>query len=111
MTEEQTDWRNGLREMSLALAHTKDADLIERFFESLLTKSEIEELAKRWELVKLIAEGHSQRAIAKELGLSLCKITRGSKELKKEDSAFAEMLRICKRVELQSRKKNPPKDL
>jgi TrpR family trp operon transcriptional repressor len=33
-----------------------------------------------------------QRKIAEELGLSLCKITRGSRELKKEGSAFRVLL-------------------
>jgi TrpR family trp operon transcriptional repressor len=31
---------------------------------------------------------HSQRGIAKDLGISLCKITRGFRELKKPNSAF-----------------------
>jgi len=34
----------------------------------------------------------AQRKIAEELGLSLCKITRGSRELKKEGSAFKALL-------------------
>ena len=51
-------------------------------------------VTKRWELVKLIDDGMSQRNIAKELGLSLCKITRGSRELKKENSAFKRMIGI-----------------
>jgi TrpR family trp operon transcriptional repressor len=34
----------------------------------------------------------SQRKIAEELGMSLCKITRGSKELQKRDSAFKTVL-------------------
>ena len=32
--------------------------------------------------------GKSQRAIARELGLSLCKITRGAKYARDEDSLF-----------------------
>jgi len=40
----------------------------------------------------------SQRNIAKDLGLSLCNITRGSKELKKEDSPFAVMIEEYKKL-------------
>jgi TrpR family trp operon transcriptional repressor len=80
-----------IAEMSRALAGA-DASLIEDFLYSLLTPSEADEMAKRWALVKRIAEGIPQRDIAKELGLSLCKITRGSRELKKEDSSFKRML-------------------
>ncbi|HPN10625.1 MAG TPA: Trp family transcriptional regulator, partial [Spirochaetota bacterium] len=43
-------------------------------------------------LVKLLHEGMSQRKIAERLGLSLCKITRGSRELKKSRSPFKAML-------------------
>jgi TrpR family trp operon transcriptional repressor len=34
----------------------------------------------------------SQRKIAERLGMSLCKITRGSRELKKNGSAFKRVL-------------------
>jgi TrpR family trp operon transcriptional repressor len=86
------DTLTSLQEMSKVLAHTQDPELIQDFLLSLHTESEIDEIAKRWELVKLLDEGMSQRQIAKKLGLSLCKITRGSKELKKENSSFAEMI-------------------
>jgi TrpR family trp operon transcriptional repressor len=80
-----------IAEMSRALAGA-DAALVENFLYSLFTPSEADEIAKRWALVKRIAEGVPQRDIAKELGLSLCKITRGSRELKKEASSFKRML-------------------
>ena len=88
-----------LREMSTTLAHTDDADVIEDFFLSILTPSEQDTISARWELVKLIDQGVSQRKIAEMLGLSLCKITRGSKELKKENSAFARMIHAFRQVE------------
>ena len=81
-----------LKEISEALAGTDDAALIARFLRSLLTPTELAEIASRWELVKRLEKGHSQRRIAAELGLSLCKITRGARELKKRDSAFRAML-------------------
>ena len=80
-----------LAEMSRALSGA-DASLVQDFLYSLLTPSEADEIAKRWALVKRIAEGIPQRDIAKELGLSLCKITRGSRELKKDGSPFKRML-------------------
>jgi TrpR family trp operon transcriptional repressor len=83
---------SNIAEMSKALAKTKDSDLIEEFLHSLLTTSEVDEIAKRWALVKDLARGVPQREIAGSLGLSLCKITRGSRELKKDNSAFRRML-------------------
>ncbi|MBN2049833.1 MAG: helix-turn-helix domain-containing protein [Spirochaetales bacterium] len=94
MSHDTNDDREALKELSATLARVDDPSLIQAFFECLLTPSEIHEMASRWALVKLIDEGWSQRAIAQELGLSLCKITRGSRELKKENSAFARMIEI-----------------
>jgi TrpR family transcriptional regulator, trp operon repressor len=83
-----------LSEMARALS-SADPGLIEEFLYSLFTSSEADEIAKRWALVKQIAVGRPQREIAKDLGLSLCKITRGSRELKKESSAFKRMLGLA----------------
>ncbi len=81
-----------IREMSETLAKADNPDLIERFLPCLLTENELQEVASRWALVKLIDQGVSQRKIATDLGLSLCKITRGSRELKKDDSPFKSMI-------------------
>lgn len=79
-------------EIASALASIDDADLISGFLKSILTESEVDEVSSRWELVKLLDEGMSQRKISDKLGLSLCKITRGSKELKKDPSFFRIMI-------------------
>jgi len=83
-----------LNELSKALAAADDPALIKSFLESLLTENEVADISSRWTLVRLIDRGMSQRSISRELGLSLCKITRGSKELKKEDSPFRKMIEI-----------------
>ncbi len=74
------------------LAGIGDRKLICEFLICILTEYEIKEIAGRWELVKLLYDGMSQRRIAEQLGMSLCKITRGSKELKKRGSAFKTVL-------------------
>ncbi|MBN2078247.1 MAG: transcriptional regulator [Spirochaetes bacterium] len=81
-----------LKEIAHVLAQTGDGEQIESFLRSILTKNEIAEISSRWELVKLLYDGMSQRKIAEKLGLSLCKITRGSKELKKSRSPFRAMI-------------------
>lgn len=83
--------RHNIAEIAKALEGA-DAVLIENFFYSLFTPAEADEMAKRWALVKELAQGIPQRRIADDLGLSLCKITRGSRELKKVDSSFKIML-------------------
>ncbi|MCE1196853.1 trp operon repressor [bacterium] len=83
--------RYNIAEISRALEGA-DAALIENFLYSLLTPAEADEMAKRWALVKELSSGMPQRKIAEELGLSLCKITRGSRELKKDGSTFRVLL-------------------
>lgn len=65
---------------------------IENFFKELLTESEIETLSKRWRILELLAQGNTQRDIASELKVSLCKVTRGAKILKNKDSILTKYL-------------------
>lgn len=83
-----------LEELSRVLASADDPVLIRDFLRSLLTEHEVKDISSRWILVRLLDKGMSQRGIAEELGLSLCKITRGSRELKKPSSPFKKMLRL-----------------
>ncbi len=81
-----------IEEIALVLANSDDPNQIAEFLRSLLTENEVKEVSSRWELVKLLNEGMSQRKISEKLGLSLCKITRGSRELKKNPSFFKQMI-------------------
>ncbi|MDR0378281.1 MAG: trp operon repressor [Spirochaetaceae bacterium] len=81
-----------LEELVQRLAETTDGRLIEDFLRCLLTPAEITDIAARWALVKALDKKVPQREISETLGLSLCKITRGSRELKKPNSAFKRML-------------------
>lgn len=86
------DLEGALREMCKLLSKNSDADFIYEFFGCLFTPAEMNDFAKRWLLVREIDKGTTQRDIAKKFHISLCKITRGSRELKKEDSAFRKLL-------------------
>lgn len=81
-----------IREIARLLAETDDDKIIEGFFKEILTPNEIKEISGRWALVKLLEKGYSQRTIARKLGMSLCKITRGSRELKKKNSALKKLV-------------------
>ncbi len=80
------------QEITLALASESDPANISRFFAEMLTESEMSNIVMRWELMKRLKAGVSQRQIAEDLGLSLCKITRGSKILKDKQSVVARYL-------------------
>ena len=62
---------------------------ITAFLRELLTESEIETLTKRWRILEMLNNGLTQREIAKDLQVSLCKITRGAKLLKDNKSILA----------------------
>jgi TrpR family trp operon transcriptional repressor len=81
-----------LRELAEALANTSDSGLVEDLLRCLLTPAETADIAARWALVKALERRTPQREIARNLGLSLCKITRGSRELKKPGSALQRIL-------------------
>jgi TrpR family trp operon transcriptional repressor len=79
-------------ELSGILARIDNPELIRDFLVCILTPHELEEIDGRWELVKMLDRGISQRKIAQSLNMSLCKITRGSRELHKRNSAFKKVL-------------------
>lgn len=83
-----------LKELSDLLGKIDDPKLIEKFLTSLFTPREVLDVASRWELVKLLDQGLSQRQISTRLGISLCKITRGSRELKQRNSVFRKILSL-----------------
>jgi TrpR family trp operon transcriptional repressor len=83
-------------ELSRTLASIREPEFIEDLLRCLLTPAETADIAARWALVKALDEGRPQREIAKNLGISLCKITRGSRELKKPNSAFRRVLERIK---------------
>ena len=89
--------KENFTELAQTLAKTIDSELIESFLRALLTPAETADIAARWALVKALDQGQPQREIAKNLGVSLCKITRGSRELKKENSAFRRILEKAKK--------------
>lgn len=74
-----------LYELFSRLKTPEDAQL---FLGDMLTPHELEQVAERWQLVKRLAKGMPQRKIKEELGISIEKVTRGSKELQKGKGGF-----------------------
>lgn len=74
-----------IEEIAKILAANTQPHEIYAFLQTLLSPAELGGVSKRWALLKRLEAGRSQRSIAGELGISLCKITRGAKELQKEN--------------------------
>lgn len=81
-----------LKEIARILAGISEERQIYEFLIGLLTPGERERIGLRWRLVKLLARGMKQRSIAEKLGVSLCKITRGSYELKHGPRGFRDVV-------------------
>ena len=82
-----------------ALAGIGDRSTMERFLGEVLTPAEMRDLALRWELMRRIHSGTPQREVARDLHISLCKITRGARILKSGDSVTRKLLDEAERKE------------
>lgn len=63
----------------------KDKEELKSFIEDMFTEREVEDVVQRYLLMDDLYRGKSQRDIARDRSMSLCKITRGSKMLKKKN--------------------------
>jgi TrpR family trp operon transcriptional repressor len=86
----QLGWRNFLQ---LCLA-SKNEKMLSSLFDLLLTQEERESIAMRCLIVmELLKQEKTQRGMAKDLHVSIAKITRGSNELKRMPVKLIEFLK------------------
>jgi TrpR family transcriptional regulator, trp operon repressor len=79
-------------ELEKVFAEIMDYQEMVTLFEEIFTQKELRDLTLRWQLLKELYEGQTQRSIALRYRISLCKITRGSKVLKKKGSTVKKIL-------------------
>lgn len=88
-----SDLNFNLADICNVLCEITDPGQMQKFLAEMLTPSECRDLALRWELMRQLKKGIPQRKIASELGISLCKITRGAKILKQNHSVSKHYLK------------------
>jgi len=66
--------------------------LLHEFLNDILTAGEYQEIARRWQIIKMLEAGHSQREIAEKLGVGVATVTRGAKELSDKKGGFCKVL-------------------
>lgn len=77
-----------------SIAKKKDnLEELDLFFQEIFTPGELADLSLRWKLLTDLNKGMTQRKIAEKYSISLCKITRGSKILKKKNSIVLKILK------------------
>ena len=75
-----------------AFCSIKDVFVMEQFLGEILTENELKNVMLRWKLMRKLMDNVPQREIASDLGISLCKITRGAKILKSANSVSAKII-------------------
>ena len=92
-----------LFELFAAIGNEKEAEDLLR---DILTPREVDSLAERWQEVQLLAKGIPQRDIAEKLGISISKITRGSRALQYGTGGFLHMLQKMQKGANEQRKRS-----
>jgi TrpR family trp operon transcriptional repressor len=64
----------------------QDRASLTKALDELLTPSELTEVCKRLQILRLLEQGVPQREIARRLGVGIATVTRGSRALKSETS-------------------------
>ncbi len=82
-----------IKEISNIISSFNDEKEIYHFLKELFTEAELMDLSKRWEILKMLNDGHTQRDIASELKVSLCKVTRGAKIMKNKNAISTKYLK------------------
>lgn len=72
------------QELIAHLLDARDADSLEQRLSELLTPSEMLDISKRLQILKLLTAGLPQRQIAEQLGVGIATVTRGSRALKRQ---------------------------
>lgn len=85
------------KELLTLLTRFKNRRGLEHFLIDLLTPQEFEEIITRWQIVKQLHQGTPQRDIAKNLSVSISKITRGSRVLLNKQGGFQKKLTHVKK--------------
>lgn len=71
-----------IKNLAATVADIDDAKIAENFLRNLLTPNELEEIARRLEIFKLLKQGLPQRTVAEKLQVSIGTVSRGARELK-----------------------------
>lgn len=71
----------------------EDKKLLVEFLLDLWTPTEIREMSKRWQIVRMLKDRVPHHKIAKKLGVSIVTVTRGSREMSNKEGGFQQVLR------------------
>ena len=77
------------KELYQVFTQIKTPQEAEKFLTDILTPQELEAIAERWQIAKMLLEGKmSQREIQEQLGTAVATITRGNRMIKYGSGVF-----------------------
>ena len=79
------------RELYRLFSSVKDEKDAKQLLKDILTPKELASAVERWQIMKELSKGSPQREISKKLGVSISKITRGSRLL--QEGGFRDALK------------------
>lgn len=89
--------RKHLTDLYDLFAQIENREEAKLLLDDILTPQELASVAERWQLIQALDKGTPQRDIAAKLGLSISKITRGSRMLQYGGGGFGHFLRKMKK--------------
>lgn len=81
-----------LNKLAETIVSIKNRTVAKDFLKNILTPIELDEIAKRLQIVRMLKNGVSQRKIAQKLKVGIGTVTRGSRELKYGVPGFKKVL-------------------
>ncbi len=89
MDDRSHDWRTDTLDSLLeSILRLEDVDEARAFFRDLCTVSELEALAQRWSVVRLLDEGLPYQEVSRRTGASTTTVTRVAHWLKRGEGGY-----------------------
>jgi TrpR-related protein YerC/YecD len=83
------DWRTPeIQDLLETIARLRSREEAERFFRDLCTLAELEAMAHRWEVAKLLDEGLPYAEVARRAGASTATVTRVAQWLRRGEGGY-----------------------
>ena len=70
------------------IQNLKTKNDVDNFLRGMFTDSELEALDNRYEILKLLKSGYTQRQVAEKLNIGIGTVTRGAHVIKTQDTEF-----------------------
>ncbi len=81
-----------IKDLAAVFSNITDDQMAENILRNILTPKELDEIAKRLQIFKMLKDGVSQREIAKKLKVSIGTVSRGSRELQYGPPGFKDLI-------------------